>query len=116
MIYNERILMESDSDATLVATLSVGTNILDETVICLAVSDYGRDGKHVPTRRTMAVIDGYEMKQLASRWNIEPSGIGNFIANKFEDNGYISRIGYVRKTFQRILYYILDNGGKYQIK
>ena len=116
MIYNERILMESDSDATLVATLSVGTNIMDETVICLTMSDYGRDGNHVPTRRTMAVIDGYEMKQLAIRWNIEPSAIGNFIANKFEDNGYISRIGYVKKIFKKILNYILDNDGKYQIK
>ena len=116
MIYNEYIIMESDGDSPLVATLSIGMNILKETVICLSVSDYGREGSHVPTRNTMAIIDNYEVALLAKRWNIPVTEVNQHLASKFREEGYISRTSYVRGKFQQMLHYILDNGGKYHIK
>ena len=114
MIYNETIIMESDGDASIVMTISVGTTILDEMVICLEETVYDNDV--LPDHKTMAILDKDNQSILAECLNIKPAVLKEHLIDKFSEGGYLSSTSYVRAVFQQILEYILDNGGKYRLK
>lgn len=113
MIYNETIILESDSESSVVMTLSIGNTILDELVLSLNEEVYDDDIVSVP--KTIAVIDKDNLLLMANRLKIKPADLKAFLVEKFSEGGRLTR-NYVRQVFQQMLEFVLNQGAKYCFK
>jgi len=120
MIYNSELIMESDGDCEIVASIVIGNDILGNLVIQLEYNDYGNDfptGTSYPScKATTAVIERDSMERMARKLHLPVKELTNHLIRKFYDGGYISRNAYVRRCFGKMLDYVLDQQGKYYLK
>lgn len=112
--------MASDEDCQIMTYLLIGTNILDELVICIEKEDGGWDYPkgmlYTPDRRTYAILDADNMRVMAKKLRVEVKDLSSYLCRKFSYGGYISHSSVVTREFQKILNFILDCGAKYRLK
>lgn len=118
MLKNECLLMESDGDSLLVASLVIGYDILDRLTVRLCITDYDCEtvsSRYACEKVTSASLDDDCIRLLASRFRIPVAEVPDLLVRKFRYGRYVSRTGAVRRQFKNILEFILDCGGKYRL-
>lgn len=115
-----QLLMESDEDAQINATIYIEEDDSGSLSIQLEEYDGGWDYpegiSYEPSKCTTATVDADELNIMASYLNISKQDVMAHLLKKFSNHGYISYPSYVRACFKEILEYILDCGAKYKLK
>ena len=115
-----QLLMESDEDCQIYATINIGDDDNGGLAIQLDDNDGGWDYpegfSYESNKCTIATVDADELNIMASYLNISKQNVKAHLLKEFGDHGYISSPSYVRACFKEILDYILDCGAKYKFK
>lgn len=118
----EFLLMQSDEDAQIMASIYVGNDEQGNLVVSLIDNDGGWDYpedldiEYTPEVDTIATIDAESQIEMASYLDIPVRKLMEHLVEKFEEQGYIAKTSYIHERFKDILDYILDNGGRYSLK
>lgn len=113
MLTLERIIIESDSDLEIVATIVTGYDTMKHFVIQFIYEDYRKGGRN---NSYCAVMDEEEVATMAHHLHISPNELPQALYDAFGDKSGIAVPSEVESVFQEILEYILDCGARYSLK
>lgn len=113
MLTSERIIIESNSDLEIVATIVAGFDLLKNFVVQYHFEDYREDGKNYSHS---AVINEEDAKTMANHLKVSLVDLPQVLYNEFGDTTGLSVPSDVESAYKDVLDFILDCGAKYKLK
>lgn len=113
MLTSEKIIVESNSDIEIVATIVAGFDYLNNFVVQYHFEDYrvgGKDYTH------SAIVDEEDAKGMARHLKVSYAGLPQALYDEFGDTTGLSVPSEVESVYKDVLDFILDCGAKYKLK
>lgn len=113
MLTSEKIIVESDSDIEIVATIVAGFDYLNNFVVQYNFEDYREGGKDYTHS---AIVDEEDAKVMARHLKVSYADLPQALYNEFGDTTGLSVPSEVESVYKDILNFLLDCGAKYRLK
>ena len=113
MLTSERIIVESDSDIEIVATIVAGFDYLNNFVVQYDFEDYRKGGKDYTHS---AIVDEEDAKVMVTRLKVAYTDLPKALDDEFGDTKDLLVPSEVEAVYKDILDFILDCGAKYRLK
>ena len=111
MLTSEKIIIESDGDLEIVATIIAGYDFMNNLVLQYYCEDYETDCKNP---NYVTVVDKEDVEVMAKHLDVRVIDLPQVLYNKFGDSTGVSTLSDVEYVFKEILDYIIGCGAQYR--
>lgn len=111
MLTSEKIIIESDGDLEIVATIIAGYDFMNNLVLQYYCEDYETDCKNP---NYVAVVDKEDVEIMAKHLDVRAIDLPQVLYNKFGDSTGVSTLSDVEYVFKDMLDFIIGCGAQYR--
>lgn len=113
MLTSEKIIVESDGDIEIVATIVAGFDYLNNFVVQYDFEDYRNGGKDYTHS---AIVDEEDGMVMARHLKVSYADLPQALYDEFGETAGTSVPSEVEDVYKNVLDFILDCGAKYKLK